>query len=998
MPFVLRRESDTESPSLPYVIGKQSTYGKLVFYSKTVGPGGAVGSQTAFISILGEGVMDGIDECRYNGNILQPYDPVAMTGHYVFHSGTLSTGFDDPIQGRPTFFPDLDFTFSGIAYIEVLLDPSQSEHEEEPSKLEVKVRGKRIKDYNSSGAEITANYGFSANNARVAADIILNKMKRSTSRIDWPSWVVYRDFCDEQIEWIVGDSALTGEGLLGHYYNGNTFSGAVVFTRVEAIKDGRNWDSSAPEGLSGQPFSIRWTGQIEAQYSETYTFYVLRYGHVKLIVNGTTIIDSSSAAWATPTGTMVLTAGSKYSVTLEYSTVSGTGNPAGIAFEWSSASQSRQFIQERNLYATDRTSTPRMINRFDAHIVYPQPAEAITGLEDCMLRSPGCDWQDISGKITFVVGPVALIPALAGVGKRQIAYDLVYDPTQTTLHSNIGVNSFTAYRRNDEDKPNYLRIGYRDLDDTVYTQKYFPIDRPALRDQLDGQLNDPGIIQLGVMRQSLADRIGESMMRVTSDLDLLVTVKGQADCYKIAKGDIVRLSHDVPGWRQSDPPLFMVIEESFDSSIETADERSFTLQIYAPGYYSDTDHGAIAPHVVTDIPSPDALPPVIDDVTGVQLDENVYVMANHTMVAVISGIATFPAFDYPMRGRVYVQRPGSIVWEQRELITPNVLTKQVGFEIIGIAPDPDPYLIKVVTQNFAGRSRPFSEHPTFSIVVTTPDMLAPEDFIGFFDNNDGHLLMEWAGVPQVVDMDEIYELEIRDDADAVTLRSQTIIPRLTQQLQEYVVWNATTGGAFTLLPDGGITISFGTDTYTSASAEVVGGFLVEFQIPDSSLLPMLYMSIYPESGFGINPDDSFNWRTGGTWPNYTASPEHDFADSPGPTINVIAGDRLGIYIRPDGVAEYYLNYGPSSKPIWTSGRQVITAEKYKAFVHGPGTIVKVSWLRLGPEWMYLATAQRLDFGISRIDPLPAAINARVRAVSSLDSSNKSPWTTATFTR
>src|SRR4051812_28911363 len=110
MPLVLRQDGDTENPILPLVYGKQSTAGKLAYYTKQDGPSGGVGSRTAFISILGEGEMDGVDEVRYNGGILSAYDVNTGQGQYVFHPGTLSTGYADPIQGRPTFFSNLDFT------------------------------------------------------------------------------------------------------------------------------------------------------------------------------------------------------------------------------------------------------------------------------------------------------------------------------------------------------------------------------------------------------------------------------------------------------------------------------------------------------------------------------------------------------------------------------------------------------------------------------------------------------------------------------------------------------------------------------------------------------------------------------------------------------------------------------------------------------------------------------------------------------------------------
>src|SRR5688572_4890588 len=116
MTFVLRSENDTDNPILAVPYGRQSTRGRLVYYGK----GGPTGTQTKFICILGMGELDGIDRALYGATTLPEFDE-SGNRIWMFHPGTQSTGFDDPLQGRPTFFPELDFTFSQIAYIEVLL-------------------------------------------------------------------------------------------------------------------------------------------------------------------------------------------------------------------------------------------------------------------------------------------------------------------------------------------------------------------------------------------------------------------------------------------------------------------------------------------------------------------------------------------------------------------------------------------------------------------------------------------------------------------------------------------------------------------------------------------------------------------------------------------------------------------------------------------------------------------------------------------------------------
>ena len=64
---------------------------------------------------------------------------------------------------------------------------------------------------------------------------------------------------------------------------------------------------------------MRWTGQIEARYSETYTFMTRSDAGVRLWIDGQLIIDAwddheLSSHW----GTIDLEAGQRYDIRLEY--------------------------------------------------------------------------------------------------------------------------------------------------------------------------------------------------------------------------------------------------------------------------------------------------------------------------------------------------------------------------------------------------------------------------------------------------------------------------------------------------------------------------------------------------------------------------------------------------------------------------------------------------------------------------------------------------------
>ncbi len=154
----------------------------------------------------------------------------------------------------------------------------------------------------------------------------------------------------------------TGAGLFGQYYDtaSSTYSSsanfdpaALMLTRVDPTID-FNWTTNAPTVSMGtNTFSIRWTGQVQPEHSDTYTFSTRSSDGVKLWVNGQLIIDhwqtqsSTNTQW---TGVVALTAGLRYDIRLEY--FENTGN-AAVKLTWWSPSQIEQVIPQSRLYSTN---------------------------------------------------------------------------------------------------------------------------------------------------------------------------------------------------------------------------------------------------------------------------------------------------------------------------------------------------------------------------------------------------------------------------------------------------------------------------------------------------------------------------------------------------------------------------------------------------------------------------------------------------------------------
>jgi len=104
---------------------------------------------------------------------------------------------------------------------------------------------------------------------------------------------------------------------------------------------------------------VRWTGQVQPQYSEKYFFVANTDDGVKVWVNDVLIIDSWITKSASDvTGTINLQAGVRYNIKMEY--FQGTGG-AGAHLSWYSASQPKQVIPASRLYPTTVTQAPTVL-------------------------------------------------------------------------------------------------------------------------------------------------------------------------------------------------------------------------------------------------------------------------------------------------------------------------------------------------------------------------------------------------------------------------------------------------------------------------------------------------------------------------------------------------------------------------------------------------------------------------------------------------------------
>jgi uncharacterized repeat protein (TIGR03806 family) len=146
-----------------------------------------------------------------------------------------------------------------------------------------------------------------------------------------------------------------GTGLFGTYYDNMDFTGAMA-TRVDPQVN-FDWGTGAPiAGIGADTFSVRWSGQILAPNTETFTFYTTTDDGVRLWVNNQLLIDKwinqGPTEWS---GTIALNAGQKYNMVMEYYE-NGGGSVAKLF--WSSPSNAKGAVPQNALFAVAPPAAP----------------------------------------------------------------------------------------------------------------------------------------------------------------------------------------------------------------------------------------------------------------------------------------------------------------------------------------------------------------------------------------------------------------------------------------------------------------------------------------------------------------------------------------------------------------------------------------------------------------------------------------------------------------
>jgi hypothetical protein len=147
-------------------------------------------------------------------------------------------------------------------------------------------------------------------------------------------------------------SAAPANGLTARYYRdpgtGTRFA-TLVLTRVDPTVNFA-WGAAAPaSGVTVDNFSVRWTGRVQAPVTGTYRFSTVSDDGIRLWINGQQIINNwtDHASTTNTSAAISLTAGVKYTITLEYYEKTGS---ATAKLQWSYTGQALQIIPQSRLF------------------------------------------------------------------------------------------------------------------------------------------------------------------------------------------------------------------------------------------------------------------------------------------------------------------------------------------------------------------------------------------------------------------------------------------------------------------------------------------------------------------------------------------------------------------------------------------------------------------------------------------------------------------------
>ncbi len=678
-----------------------------------------------------------------------------------------NTFYFDPEQGKPQFFPAINFTFAGLTYIEMMLPTELSTGEDEPTNIKVVMAGKLVYDIDVDGRYIKMLPTFTEkpNNALVVVDALRFDQQLPITRLG-NTFVDWKDRCEEKIPWIGGIDTPQVPAVFPTITAG-TLTHNLSLNRLTKETGGDAFNASAYTGEMERDFSsfeFKYAGgeQLKVFYSDD-TVGTNRHGieiatdKLYYLYNGTSteIIDvapSDKIKIAFENDLLVIYKNS-IPMPMVDTSYEKRWSTYHIGIEMF---QLFTYIDEMLLAPSGTETRPLQVSRFDGGFVAPLPTPVSDLMEAEIHLSPGSSWADIDGLIQVAPTPERL-PVFTFIFDKAASQGFNpptgFDVTGITTTdatfiwqgatlpaAPCNISKVTVRRRRAENTPlpNFWRFIFRDSDDSILSKKFVTVNREALREANKGRLVDTGAQNYGVLNQSQMERIGETVARRTADLDVFFTVEAFLDSKEVCKGSYVYLVDPVPGSTIADPIKCEVIEER--TSGKDVETRTFELQIITEDVYTDIVQGVATPPQNSTVLAPFIPPP---PASALSLFATTEPMPDGSTAISVSGNVDFsPAISgdsgKTARGHVF-----------KKILTspPVAVTYDNGTNLFtGTSPAPDQPLQLVSTLgNLPGGSSVDREYYAVNIVGSTFKLSLEQGgtALSFTTNGAGLQLYNW---------------------------------------------------------------------------------------------------------------------------------------------------------------------------------------------------------------------------------------------------------------
>jgi hypothetical protein len=158
-------------------------------------------------------------------------------------------------------------------------------------------------------------------------------------------------------------TARLGGGIKGEYFNNENLTGAPVLTRIDdLINFYWNPGPDPPPGINEDYFSVRWTGELEAPFSDSFTFITGTDDGARLYLDGKRIINDWGGGHdytEVKSEPIDLVAGQYYSLIMEGFEL---GGEAEWRLFWESPSMPRQVVPQAALSLLVHAHSPSPAN------------------------------------------------------------------------------------------------------------------------------------------------------------------------------------------------------------------------------------------------------------------------------------------------------------------------------------------------------------------------------------------------------------------------------------------------------------------------------------------------------------------------------------------------------------------------------------------------------------------------------------------------------------